>query len=187
MASHDDALRLRAALDAGQKNAAHEIRQALKQYRFYHCIELAPGITTPGFPGTASYVDRFQDVAAGLDFHGTRVLDVGCRDGAMALIAERAGAARVVGVDNDVSPGLVNFVLPFLGSRIEALLWVLAHELRHLWQAASTGKRRGMVYGAKGRFSERDADAYALQMLRRYRRGELASLGGDNPLERNEG
>lgn len=56
------------------------------------------------------------------------------------------------------------------GTRIEALLWVLAHELRHLWQAKHT---RGKVYGAKGRFSERDADAYALQMLRRFRRGEL--------------
>lgn len=63
------------------------------------------------------------------------------------------------------------------GTRIEALLWVLAHELRHLWQAANPlqGKRRGMVYGAKGRMSERDADAYALQCLRRYRRGELRS------------
>lgn len=56
------------------------------------------------------------------------------------------------------------------GTRQEAFLWVLAHELRHLWQAKHS---RGKVWGAKGRFSERDADAYALQMLRRYRRGEL--------------
>lgn len=56
------------------------------------------------------------------------------------------------------------------GTRIEALLWVLAHELRHLWQATHS---RGLVWGSKGRFSERDADCYALQMLRRYRRGEL--------------
>lgn len=57
-----------------------------------------------------------------------------------------------------------------IGSRIEALIVLLAHELRHLWQATHT---RGKVWGARGRFSERDADAYALQMLRRYRRGEL--------------
>jgi hypothetical protein len=57
-----------------------------------------------------------------------------------------------------------------MGSRIEQLIVLLAHELRHLWQAKHS---RGKFYGSKGRFSERDADAYALQMLRRYRRGEL--------------
>lgn len=60
-----------------------------------------------------------------------------------------------------------------IGNRREALVMILAHELRHLWQAKAKGRPRGMVYGAKGRLSERDADAYALQMLRRYRRGEL--------------
>lgn len=61
-----------------------------------------------------------------------------------------------------------------LGSRRECLVYILAHELRHLWQAAAKGKRgRGMVWGSRGRFSERDACAYGMQMLRRYRRGEL--------------
>lgn len=60
-----------------------------------------------------------------------------------------------------------------IGSRREALVMVLAHELRHLWQSATGKRRSGMVYGSKGKMSERDADAYALQMLRRYRRGEL--------------
>ena len=32
------------------------------------------------------------------------------------------------------------------------------------------------VWGARGQFSERDADAYALQALRKYRRGELEGL-----------
>ncbi|MGH8634951.1 MAG: hypothetical protein ACRET7_12575, partial [Burkholderiales bacterium] len=57
-----------------------------------------------------------------------------------------------------------------MGSRVEQLIVLLAHELRHLWQAKHS---HGKVWGAKGRFSERDADAYALRMLRRYRRGEL--------------
>lgn len=61
-----------------------------------------------------------------------------------------------------------------LGSRIEMLIVLLAHELRHLWQAKHT---RGKVWGSKGRFSERDADAYALRMLRRFRRGELFAKG----------
>lgn len=57
-----------------------------------------------------------------------------------------------------------------IGSRIEALIHIIAHELRHLWQAKHS---RGMVWGSRGRFSERDADAYALRMLRAYRRGEF--------------
>lgn len=55
-----------------------------------------------------------------------------------------------------------------IGSRIECLVWLLAHELRHLWQAKVPRGRR--VWGARGQFSERDADAWALQMLRRFRR-----------------
>ena len=55
----------------------------------------------------------------------------------------------------------------------EVALFIIAHELRHLWQAKV--KRGWRVWGARGQFSERDADAYALQMLRKYRRGELAA------------
>ena len=56
-------------------------------------------------------------------------------------------------------------------NRIEALLTVAAHELRHLWQAKHP--RGWRVWGSRGQYSERDADAYALRMLRAYRRGEL--------------
>lgn len=60
-----------------------------------------------------------------------------------------------------------------LGSRREAILKVLAHELRHRWQHVN---RHPRVHGSKGRYSERDADAWALGVLRRYRRGEIAGL-----------
>jgi hypothetical protein len=52
----------------------------------------------------------------------------------------------------------------------EKLLWLLAHELRHLWQQRVPSGRR--VWGARGKFSERDADAYALRALRHWRRGQ---------------
>ena len=54
----------------------------------------------------------------------------------------------------------------------EAAVYVTAHELRHLWQHKHPKGYR--VWGARGRYSERDADAYAIQQVRRYRRGELA-------------
>ena len=53
----------------------------------------------------------------------------------------------------------------------EELVHVLAHEWRHVWQRIVP--RGWRVWGSKGQFSERDADAYGLQILRQYRRGEL--------------
>jgi hypothetical protein len=53
-------------------------------------------------------------------------------------------------------------------SEREALLFILAHEIRHLWQ--KTTPRGDRVYGARGRYSERDADCYALGVVRRWRR-----------------
>lgn len=55
-------------------------------------------------------------------------------------------------------------------SDAEAFLFVLAHELRHLWQKVIP--RGARVWGARGRYSERDADCYGLSVIRRYRRGE---------------
>jgi hypothetical protein len=102
----------------------------------------------------------------------------------------------------------------------EVAVYLLAHELRHAWQArgpridpkykyvnahakfdgagveysatpfaGSTetrvailkrrgrehAPRRGMVWGARGRFSERDADSYALRLLRAWRRANRSS------------
>ena len=59
-----------------------------------------------------------------------------------------------------------------VGSRMEVLVMILAHELRHCWQ---TIHRRGWrVWGSRGMMSERDADAWGLKMLRKFRRGELS-------------
>jgi hypothetical protein len=57
---------------------------------------------------------------------------------------------------------------PALGNRTEALVYVLAHELRHLWQGRVHRGRR--VWGSRGQYSERDADAYAIHKLREWRR-----------------
>lgn len=70
--------------------------------------------------------------------------------------------------------------------KTEALMMVLAHEFRHLWQTdISDGhnlpelkakhdklkfKRRGYVWGARGVLSNRDGDAYAIRKVREYRR-----------------
>jgi len=58
-------------------------------------------------------------------------------------------------------------------SRLEMVIFVMAHELRHMWQAKIPKGYR--VWGAKGKFSERDADAYAIRKLREWRKHETNS------------
>jgi hypothetical protein len=49
----------------------------------------------------------------------------------------------------------------------EALVHVLAHELRHLWHKKIPKGYR--VWGARGQYSDRDADAYAIKKVREWR------------------
>jgi len=58
-----------------------------------------------------------------------------------------------------------------LGDRQEIFVFIVAHELRHLWQAKV--KKGHRVWGARGQFSEIDADAFAVHAVRMFRRGEI--------------
>ncbi len=62
---------------------------------WYHTLELAPGIVTPGWFDLRSVVDRLPWP----DVRGKRCLDVGTYDGFLAFELERRGAAEVVAVD----------------------------------------------------------------------------------------
>jgi hypothetical protein len=64
--------------------------------------------------------------------------------------------------------GTGGYIDHILLSREEAMLYIIAHELRHLWQAKV--KKGYRVWGARGQFSERDADAYAIGKTRQWRR-----------------
>lgn len=55
-------------------------------------------------------------------------------------------------------------------TREEAILHLVAHELRHLYQALHPTRQRDRVWGSRGQFSERDADAYAISRTRHWRR-----------------
>jgi SAM-dependent methyltransferase len=97
------------------------IREAVKQYTFYHTIKLTEQIETPGWRKIIPVVAKTVDALRGLDLTGKRVLDVGCRDGLVCFEAEKQGAREVVGVDNCLSKGMVEFLIPFLKSRARAL------------------------------------------------------------------
>jgi SAM-dependent methyltransferase len=70
--------------------APDDLREQVHAGRWYHTLELAPGVTTPGMFDHRPYVRRY-----GLpdDLSGSRALDVGTMDGFWAFELERRGAA----------------------------------------------------------------------------------------------
>ena len=57
----------------------------------------------------------------------------------------------------------------YLGSLVEALIFLAAHELMHVRQGQKGGMR-SRVWGARGRYSEIETDSWAIKKLREYRR-----------------
>jgi tRNA (mo5U34)-methyltransferase len=64
--------------------------------QWYHTIELAPGVVTPGWFDTRKLPDRLPFPAS---MGGMRCLDIGTFDGFWAFEMERRGAAQVVAID----------------------------------------------------------------------------------------
>ena len=74
-----------------------ELRRRVAATRWYHTLELAPGVVTPG-------EFDLREAAARLpwpDVRGKRCLDVATFDGFYAFELERRGAAEVVAIDLD--------------------------------------------------------------------------------------
>jgi len=73
-----------------------DARAAVDQVRlWYHTMELAPGVVTPGWFDLRPILDRLPWP----DVEGKRCLDVGTYDGHLAFELERRGAAEVLALD----------------------------------------------------------------------------------------
>lgn len=98
-----------------------EVRSLVAAHpRWYHRIEVRPGIVTPGINDTAANRERFDRIGLPLDCTGLRVLDIGCADGYFAFLMEQRGATEVVAVDyrRRTSSGF-DIVHRLLGSKVE--------------------------------------------------------------------
>jgi tRNA (mo5U34)-methyltransferase len=78
------------------------LRQRIERIRWWHTMELAPGVWTRGEQGaprngTADTLERLQLPER---LAGKSVLDVGAWDGAFSFEAERRGASRVLATDD---------------------------------------------------------------------------------------
>jgi tRNA (mo5U34)-methyltransferase len=85
---------------------------------WYHRIELAPGLVTPGTHDSPAGLARLDAIGLPRSCRGLRALDIGCRDGFYAFELERRGA-EVVGLDY-ADPEVTGFSIAAraLGSRV---------------------------------------------------------------------
>ncbi|MGH2683859.1 MAG: class I SAM-dependent methyltransferase [Actinomycetota bacterium] len=72
------------------------LRHEVEQLQWYHTLELAPGLLTPGWFDTRPALDKIGFPA---DLTGKRCLDVGTFDGFWAFEMEHRNASEVVAVD----------------------------------------------------------------------------------------
>jgi len=79
--------------DGGSDDA---LREAVAAHEWYHTLELAPGVLTPGWFDTRPIVAKLPLPES---LAGMRCLDVGTFDGFWAFEMERRGAREVVAID----------------------------------------------------------------------------------------
>lgn len=86
---------------------------------WYHRIELAPGIVTPGVNDSQGNLALLDSMGLPRDCSNLRVLDIGTADGFMAFEIERRDAAEVVAIDyrKPTSSGF-SIASSILGSRV---------------------------------------------------------------------
>jgi len=78
------------------KDAQEAQRLIAAHPHWYHQIEVAPGVVTPGVNDSQMVLEALQLPES---LEGMRVLDIGARDGFFSFECERRGAAEVVAID----------------------------------------------------------------------------------------
>jgi|TARA_B100001964_G_scaffold229807_1_gene282555 2-polyprenyl-3-methyl-5-hydroxy-6-metoxy-1,4-benzoquinol methylase len=96
-----------------------ELKKKLNQYEFYHTIQLTENISTNGVDFVYDLTRLVLDSMKKINFDGKRVLDIGCRDGLFSFKAEELGASEIISIDNNISLGTVDFLIPFFKSNIK--------------------------------------------------------------------
>ena len=110
-----------------------EIIENIKKYNWYHEIKIKEGIVTTAvdafeldgkYETYSSSKDHWNQrnifsTLDKIDFKNKKFLDIGCRDGLFSFYAEKRGASEVVGIDNDLSKGATEFLIPYFNSKVK--------------------------------------------------------------------
>lgn len=93
-----------------------QILEILNKYKWYHSIPINDDISTPGTMNPQTNTLKYMQ---SICFQDKKVLDIGCRDAKFCFEAEKRGAKRIVGIDNCISLGARDFLIPFFNSKVE--------------------------------------------------------------------
>ncbi len=92
----------------------------LLEERWYHSIELGPGLWTEGIESPNICLTR--ELLAGVELDGCDgALDIGTQDGLVPVLLERRGADRVLAYDRQLSDGHLALVQEALGVTFDTL------------------------------------------------------------------
>jgi tRNA (mo5U34)-methyltransferase len=121
---------------------AERLAAALKDCpEWFHSIELAPGVVTPGRKSVETLNAELHALKLP-DVRGKSVLDVGAYDGFFSFAAERLGAARVVALDHYVwSTDMVGYVADWRRSQRSGIPLPPPHESSHWHPEQLPGRR----------------------------------------------
>src|SRR5262245_61125350 len=92
-----------------------DIRAKVGSVNWFHQIEIAPGIVTPGVDPSA---EKLRWLSLPPDLTGQRVLDIGAYDGFFSFECERRGAAEVIAIDAAPQPSF-DVARELLGSQVK--------------------------------------------------------------------
>lgn len=96
-----------------------QIKSEIQKYTWYHKIELSPNVFTDGGSLFNEICEFIYDNMKKYEYSGKSVIDIGARDCLHSIRAEKLGASRILAIDNDISLGAKNLVLPVLNSKVE--------------------------------------------------------------------
>ena len=110
-----------------------QLLKKVSEYNWYHKIHIKDDIWT--IPTDALEVNgkfvthssqnshwsqkKVFSVLDKIDFKDKKVLDIGCRDGLFSFYAEKRGASEIVAIDNDLSKGALEFLIPLFNSKVK--------------------------------------------------------------------
>jgi tRNA (mo5U34)-methyltransferase len=79
-----------------------ELAERVREFYWFHSIDLGHGIVTPGAKSPAVHQAEFAAFFDPVELSGRSVIDIGAYNGAQSFEAKRRGAARVLATDHFV-------------------------------------------------------------------------------------